>query len=237
MTGPEFLNNLADALVEELAPIDRLNKFTTNSDIVGAHAETRVRAFVRRCMRPVHVSTGAVIDEQLCSSPKDVPQIDTIFWWPMPSPAVFEQDDFALVPRSSCFGILEIKSSVYSRAGERMKKVLDRGAELVGDARIVRSDGTVAQDPWLGVFCIDQGASDPPSRVLIDAGRALVLLESDGKTWKTNHVAVLEFANFLVNVRTLAFGAVGFANINVALLKPAASAPHSTSGPGESSSY
>ena len=68
MEGNEFLTRLAEALAEELAPIQRLSRFTTNSDIVGAHAEARVRAFVRRFMRPVHVSTGAVIDERLCST-------------------------------------------------------------------------------------------------------------------------------------------------------------------------
>jgi hypothetical protein len=78
ITATEFLDLFATPLVEELKAIEGLKKFTSNTDVIGAHAEAVVRRLVRRVVAPLHVSTGAVISEQLCATPGKVPQLDTI---------------------------------------------------------------------------------------------------------------------------------------------------------------
>ena len=61
----------------------------------------------------MHVSTGAVLDYPM---PEVLHQRDVIIWAPFPAPAIFEVEGFALVPRSSAFGVLEIKRSNYNDA-------------------------------------------------------------------------------------------------------------------------
>ena len=49
MKGPaRFLESVAMPLVDELRSIEALKTFTTNPDVIGAHAEAAVRKFVAR---------------------------------------------------------------------------------------------------------------------------------------------------------------------------------------------
>lgn len=65
ISATQFLNLVASPLVEELKAIEALKRFTTNTDVIGAHAEAVVRRLVRRVVEPLRVSTGAVISEEL----------------------------------------------------------------------------------------------------------------------------------------------------------------------------
>lgn len=94
MTGQEFLKALAEQIVAELQPNEGIRRFTTNPAVIGAYAEASVRQLVARIVFPLRVATGAVISEQLCSRPREVPQIDTIIWSPSPAPAVFAAGEF-----------------------------------------------------------------------------------------------------------------------------------------------
>jgi hypothetical protein len=123
----KFLDLVATPLVEELKAIEGLKKFTTNSTVIGAHAEAIVRRLVGRVVDPLRVSTGAVISEELCAKPECIPQLDTIIWLPCPAPALFEVGDFGLVPRGSSMAIMEIKRSAYSNVGAKLKPRLDPG--------------------------------------------------------------------------------------------------------------
>jgi hypothetical protein len=58
----------------------------------------------------MRVSTGTILDYPLASK---LPPIALIIWTPFPSPAIFEVGDFALVPKSSAFGLIEVKRSNY----------------------------------------------------------------------------------------------------------------------------
>lgn len=121
-TPSEFLHQLAPYILADLQPPQAFKQFTSNSDIVGAYIEAGVRKFVRAYLSPIRVSTGAVID-QAQSPGSEIPQLDAIAWIPNPAPAVFEVGEFALVPRSNCLGILEVKSSVYSsKAMKQLEK-------------------------------------------------------------------------------------------------------------------
>lgn len=113
-TPAEFLLQLAPHILADLQPPQALKEFTSNSAVVGAYIEAHVRKLVRRYLAPIRVSTGAVIDLAQSPGSNKIPQLDTIAWIPNPAPAVFEVGEFALVPRSSCLGLLEVKSSVYN---------------------------------------------------------------------------------------------------------------------------
>jgi hypothetical protein len=185
MTGQEFLHLLAEQFVSELQPNEAIRKFTTNSDVIGAYAEASLRQFVARVVAPLRVSTGAVVSEQLCSEPGKVPQIDAIIWSPSPAPAVFNVGDFGLVPRSSCFGIMEIKRSAYSGVGKKMSETLreDRVYSLVGDvAKKIKvqsygdTNALFSPHPGIGVICIkEDNRSDPALDDLIHKGIVVVL--------------------------------------------------------------
>jgi len=163
VTGPQFLNELAEQLIHELRPNQSIKKLADNTDIIGAYAEATLRQFVARIVAPLRVSTGAVISEKLCENPKAVPQIDLIIWAPSPAPAIFCSGDFALVPRSSCFGVMEIKRSLYSDAGRKISNVIggNNAYNLVGDvAQEIKFDSAKISDadfttsPGLGVICV-----------------------------------------------------------------------------------
>jgi hypothetical protein len=119
----EFLERLARPLLAELASVNSLKEFTTNSDVIGAHAEAVVRRLVARTVHPLRVSTGTVIDVGI--PPGDTLQFDTIVWFPLPVAAVFEIDNFGVVTRGSTMALLEIKRSVYTVVGKRLAKALD----------------------------------------------------------------------------------------------------------------
>jgi hypothetical protein len=50
-------------------------------------------------------------------------QIDLIVWAPFPAPAFFDVED-GLVPKSSAFGVMEIKRSNYSGVDKELKTFL-----------------------------------------------------------------------------------------------------------------
>lgn len=113
--APGFLSQLAPQIVAEVQTATEIKKFTNNPAIIGQYVETSVRRFIRGYLSPIRVSTGGVIDES--QTPGDyIPQLDTIAWIPGPVAAVFQIEDFGLVPRSSCLGVLEIKASAYGSA-------------------------------------------------------------------------------------------------------------------------
>jgi hypothetical protein len=119
--APAFLKQLAPQIVAEIQKATEIRKFTNNADIVGKYVEASVRRFVRKYLAPIRVSTGGVIDENQTPG-ASIPKLDTIAWIPGPVAAVFEVGDFGLVPRSSCLGILEIKSSAYPKAVKELDK-------------------------------------------------------------------------------------------------------------------
>ena len=113
--APAFLNQLAAQIVAEIQTAIEIKKFTSNTAIIGQYVEASVRQFIRKYLSPIRISTGGVIDQDQTPGGY-IPQLDTIAWIPGPVAAIFEVGDFGLVPRSSCLGILEIKSSAYSGA-------------------------------------------------------------------------------------------------------------------------
>src|SRR5947209_5073959 len=105
------LSDIAIQLVHEIEPVLKIKAVTSNTDLLGKYAEASVRRLAHRIVAPsMHVSSGTVIDFPIAEC---LPQVDMIIWAPYPSPAIFEVENFAVVPRSSAFGVVEIKRSNY----------------------------------------------------------------------------------------------------------------------------
>jgi hypothetical protein len=226
LNAAKFLDLVATPLVEEFRAIEAIKKFTTNTDVIGAHAEATVRRLVARVVHPLRVCTGAVISEELCSNPKKVPQIDTIIWQPSPAPALFEVGDFGLVPRGSAMAIMEIKRSAYKDVGAKLKERLRE--DLVG--KLVADDppgwaGTnepvlYPDYPAMGVVCLRETSSrDSNLDELIEKGHSVVLLEIRNDSVTPNTEAVYRLINFLIRARQRAKAWDGTALVNLKAFK------------------
>ena len=89
-----FLNYSLRTLLPKCARPQKLQS-TKNTAVVGAYVESAVRQLVRRQVHPLHVATGAVIDQANIPGDPRLPQLDTIVWMPSPVPAMFQVSDFA----------------------------------------------------------------------------------------------------------------------------------------------
>ncbi|MEX2490760.1 MAG: hypothetical protein WD425_03250 [Nitrospirales bacterium] len=184
-------------LIEELTANIRISHFTRNSDVIGAYAEASICRLVKRVLSPYRVSTGAVISPELHIAKNDIPQLDLIAWTPAPLPALFEVDSFALVPRRSVIGIMEIKRSNYSGVGTRLAGVLSRMNELTSD-RLADEDRS---DWGIGIVVILEGDSDRVLRKQIEEGRTIALLEKHSEGYEPRENDIMRLINFLSNTR------------------------------------
>jgi hypothetical protein len=202
-----FLEQLAPHILAELKPPEDLKKFTRNSDVVGHYVEASVRQLVRRYLAPIRVCTGAVIDQAQSPGSEKIPQLDTIAWIPGPVSAVFEVGEFGLVPRSSCLGILEVKSSAYSSAIVDLRKrtkpyfVRSVTADLEGDGRegellgYVRDGGSFG----MGVVSLLQKKQQGSKKLkaLREGGQVVVLFEERGSSYVPQREDIYRLVNFL----------------------------------------
>ncbi len=223
-----FLELVAAPLIDELKSVDGLKKFTTNSEVIGAHAEAIVRRLVSRVVHPLRTCTGAVVSQELCANPRTLPQIDTIIWMPAPVPALFEVGEFGIVPRSSSIAILEIKRSVYSDVGKRLDEQLDDGKvrQLVADDPPgwpgTEKPHLYPDFPGLGVICLQEnGSSDARVNSLRSKGKVVVLLEERESSLHANVEDAYRLINFLIRARqrAKAWDGLVFASIEAARAK------------------
>ena len=222
MKPKDFLDAVAQQLIQELTPTAHIKTFTSNPAVIGAYAEAAVRSLVARIIAPLRVCTGAIIGPELCADPKSVPQIDTIIWDPSPCPAIFSCGEFGLVPQGSCFGILEIKRSLYSNLAAKFSKLFgnDRVFSLVSPRikGVGIGPSKCPHFPALGVVCLrEPGQSDRDLRELIDRKRVVVLLEPNADDFRPNPVAVFQLLNFLISTRQVARTVGGCDLINLTL--------------------
>jgi hypothetical protein len=199
-----FLHELAPHILAELKPPTGLKYFTTNPEIIGCYVEAGVRQFVRKYLSPIRVSTGAVIDQFQSRGSISIPQIDTIAWVPYPAPAVFEIGEFALVPRSSCLGILEVKSSAYSKVDSALKERLEVTTIRALTAEPIEGEDYLQAVAFgMGVICLqqtNQGSSLLDE--LRESGRVVVLFEEKEKGECTPNTAdIFGLVNFLSAIR------------------------------------
>src|ERR1051325_10906891 len=156
MDVQQYLEMIAGFLVDELRPVLNIEGVTKNTDLLGKYAEASVRRLVHRIVSPMRVSTGAVLDYPL---PKTLRQIDLIIWAPFPAPALFDVEGFGLVPKSSAFGVMEIKKSNYTGVDTKLERFL---SEVDAGQIISEAAGAVAdfrRRPGMGVVCVLESPS------------------------------------------------------------------------------
>jgi len=197
----DYFDGLAEQLVQNLLPSGAIKKFVGNNlELIGQQAEAVVRDFVKRVLSPIRISTGAVIYPGEDKHQKSK-QIDCICWSPNPFPAIFETENFAIVPRMSCIGIIEIKSSHYNnKVGRKIREVIDLEANLTAGDRNLSKRKIPAS---LGVVIRrNKQISDKILEKQIVAGKSVILIENDSAGNEViNTKSVLRLVNFLAGLR------------------------------------
>lgn len=175
MSLDAYLKAISDQLVAELRPVLDIKELTSNPVLLGAYTEAALRNLIKRVVFPMRICTGAVLDYPM---PEQLRQIDVIVWAPYPAPAIHEVEGFGLVPRSSSFGVMEIKRSNYSGG---VTSSLESFLGLVDARRIVSDPRASVADysgsPGLGIIC---ALEKPPSkrlRKLLDSRRVIAVFD------------------------------------------------------------
>ena len=196
-----FLQELANHYAEGFGYSNHIRTFATNSDVLGKCAEAAARSFVKRCVYPLHVSTGAVISPEICIDPKTVPQIDTIIWAPSPAPAIFENGEFALVPRSSCFGILEIKTSAYKPAKDLLgtSRPLQKPDAYCAD--VTRLDAQIDLNPGLHTASREDQSTLSVRTDLVTAPKAMAVIAAEFHDQKSHAESIRKRGDALILLR------------------------------------
>jgi hypothetical protein len=190
-----YLGMVADQLVNELKPILEIKGVTANTDLLGKYTEAAVRSLVHRVVHPMRLSTGAVLDHPIATPLR---QIDLIVWAPFPAPALFDVEGFGLVPKSSAFGVMEIKRSNYSGAVAQLESFL---AEVEASKIVSEPSGPLAdyqRRPGLGVICVLESSPSVKFKNLLGAEKVVAIFHKTANgVVSVRSKDVLVLVNFL----------------------------------------
>src|SRR5262245_11742275 len=200
MEPQEYLKLLGRQLAHELTAHDKIRAFVgRHPDLIGDYAEASTRDFISRVVTPLKVSTGTILYEGNVG--KKPPQLDAIVWSPNPVPAIFEGGNFAIIPRGSAHGYLEIKSKTYSsKVGQDIAEKLAYEEELIKPHLKEHYPDLKGPAGALGVVCLAT-RPDKKLRQLVEEKRAVILLDMDNGEVKPNPGGIWTLVNFLTMVR------------------------------------
>jgi hypothetical protein len=190
----KFLGAIATQLVSELTPILDVKGVTTNPVLLGSYTEAAVRNLVHRIVQPMRICTGAVLDLPM---PVSLRQIDIIIWAPYPAPAIFEVEGFGLVPKSSAFGVLEVKRSNYRDAVKQLEGFL---ADVEAKRIVAEPAGPMEdyrRNAGLGVISVLESAPSSKLQALMDKEKVVAIFETFGDQPRVREKDVLVLVNFL----------------------------------------
>ena len=218
MEPQEYLKLLGRQLAHELTAHDTIRAFVgRHPELIGNYAEESTRNFISRVVTPLKVSTGTILYEGNVG--KAPPQLDAIVWSPILVPAIFENANFAIVPRGSAHGFLEIKSTSYSGTGKDIAETLAYEDELIQP----RLEGHAGA---LGVVCVAT-KPDKKLRQLVKERRAVILLNLDNDKAAPNPDGIWTLANYLIGLRLRAIACEGRLRVNFPRIIPDAPKPKS----------
>lgn len=178
----EYFKKLSAQFVKEISPPKEFKEFVKNSDLQGKFIESAVRVFIKKIIFNGKASTGGVISPE---NPIAKNQIDVIIWKPNPFPAIFEFENFAIVPRRSVFGLIEIKSSNYSGAISKIKANLNLYSDMTTEG--------LTNKKGIGVICLYEGNEKPNNDFII-------LFTKKGNDIKPNSKGIISFIQYLMNI-------------------------------------
>jgi hypothetical protein len=124
-------------------------------------------------------------------------QIDIIIWAPFPAPALFDVEGFGLVPKSSAFGVIEVKRSNYSGVDEQLEGFM---ADVDARKIVAEPGGPIAdygRSPGIGVICVLEEKPSARLQSLIDGDKVVAIFERTGDTARVRPRDVLVLVNFL----------------------------------------
>lgn len=201
----DYVECLVDELAQAFSPNSRIKpRFTGNTDLIGTLAESLVRDFVRRMVYPLRVSRGGIIYEG--NAGKSVPQIDLIIWQPCPMPPIFEVGDFALIPRHSAIGFVDIKRSAYKGSDGSMVETLAMETDLLpvipGENSYWKGLNRTVPQRAIGVY-IDNEDGNIPNKIddLRKNKKAVVLVNIKNEDRKPMTDGMITLVNFLMDIR------------------------------------
>ncbi len=190
----DYLGTFAAQLVDELKPILAVKGVTSNTDLLGRYTEAAIQSLVNRIVQPMRVCSGAVLDHPV---PNTLRQIDLIIWAPLPLPAIFQVEGFGLVPKSSAFGVIEVKRSNYNGVEDKLESFLAD----VEARKIVAEPAGPMRDyqfrPGIGIVCIIEGSPSSRLATLIEEDKVVAIFERQGETTKVRPRDVIVLVNFL----------------------------------------
>jgi hypothetical protein len=195
-SAQEHVDRYAERFADELQPILHIDGITENTDLLGAYTEAALRNLIRRGYQPLQVCRGGVLDypqERLA-------QTDIIIWSPHPAPPIFNIEGFGLVPRSSVFGILEVKKSNYSGVDIELGKFVSDIDKMREEAD---AGGMPSNFPTRALGVVAALKKKPSRRLsqLMDKKKAVAIFDlraGQRKKVRVNDVVVL--INFLYTV-------------------------------------
>jgi hypothetical protein len=144
--------------------------------------------------KPMRIATGAVIDYPI---PQSLRQIDIIIWNPFPAPAIFDVNGFGLVPKSSAFGVIEVKRSFYSGVDVKLEEFMAdvETRKIVSDP--LNSSSLDNRLAGIGVICVLETNVSSRLRTLISDQKVIAIFEKVGEETIVRRRDVLVLVNFL----------------------------------------
>ena len=195
----DYMQFVADQIVAELEPVLRMKQVTNNSALLGNYAEAVIRRLIKRIVKPMNVSTGAVVHYPL---PEKLRQIDLLIWSPYPAPGLFEIDDFSLVPLSNVFGVIEIKKSNYTDTDNKLIDFLESEDLLTFDEYAQSLAGNMSERNYrLGIICEANSNLSCKLQELVKTLKVVILFERKSvNEIQVRKKDVLHLINFLSDV-------------------------------------
>ena len=120
--------------------------------------------------------------------------------FPSPVPAIFEVDGFGLVPKSSAFGVIEVKRSNYPKATAQLESFL---ADVESQKIVAAYDNKVssfkdnAMSPGIGIVCVLTAAPSARLQKLIAQKRVVAIFERNDDKTEVRSKDVFVLVNFL----------------------------------------
>lgn len=189
----EYFERLSAQFVKEISTPNEFKKFVKNSDLIGKYIESAVRLFIKKIISNGKVSTGGVISHE---KPIAENQIDVIIWKPNPFPALFDSENFAIVPRNSVFGIIEIKSSNYSGVKDKVEKFCkDKKFKS-----LVKKNNQNNVNRLFSIICLYDNAKNDGIKELIDNEECIVLFNLINNEAVPNTNGIIKLIKFLIYI-------------------------------------
>ncbi len=198
MDVTQHMQFITKQLARELQLVAGMKEVTSSPPLLGAYAEAAVRRLVHRMVSPMRVCSGAILD---FPQPDKLRQIDAIIWAPYPAPAILEAEGFGLVPRSSAFGVLEVKRSNYSDVDNALEDFASAFSSAKPVNLSMSTDYSMFITPGMGVVCLLEKKVSERLASLFDSQRAVAIIKAiDGREPEVCAEGILRLINFLGTV-------------------------------------